>query len=484
MALPEQTSFLRRVIVAVALLGVVVVTHLALQKANGFAAGCTGLGDVDFTAGAATTGEAAGCATVTQGEYADFFGIPNITLGLLFYVVVAALRLAYAALRDDRLRLAAFGVVGVGFLYTLYLVYLQAAVIGSFCVLCMTSATLVLILTVLHVIEHRRLAESPAAPPSTKRRHLAGESTGLAALRPYVPVLGGFVVLLAATFGLAARTDGGPEAPGPALASDTEAQLPQRRIEDVTGACTYDPEIAPIEDLSPFTQGPYLGDADAPVKVVTIFDPNCPHCRELESVLMPFIEGHPEAAQYFYVPYPLRQQSVGQAIALTVAQEQGRFFELMEEMFRRQDTTWGMTMPELVATVDAVGMDGAAFQEMLEDEEQLQGYLDADPGPGRGRRGVVLDGGRPALRAEAGHQRPRRRADVRVVQRPLPGRVHRRGGAGAGRVAAPRRRLQDRWGGPVVSTPVRLVVGFRAPCSRPPPPTRPAPTRWTPCCGR
>ena len=106
MALPAQTSLLRRIIVGVALLGVVVVTHLALQKANGFAAGCTGFGDVDFGAGAATTGETAGCATVTQGEYADFLGIPNIWLGLVFYVVLVGLRLAYVAVRDDRLRLA------------------------------------------------------------------------------------------------------------------------------------------------------------------------------------------------------------------------------------------------------------------------------------------------------------------------------------------------------------------------------------------
>jgi protein-disulfide isomerase len=177
-------------------------------------------------------------------------------------------------------------------------------------------------------------------------------------------------------FGLAARSDNGADLPGnPTASADPQTQLPPRRIEDVTGACTYDPNIDPIADLTPFMDGPYLGDSDAEVKVVTVFDPNCPHCRELEEVLTPFIEENPEAAQYFYVAYPLRQESVGQAIALTVAQEQGRFFELMEEMFRRQDNTWGMTMPELVAAVDAVGMDGAAFQAMLEDESQLQGYL-------------------------------------------------------------------------------------------------------------
>ncbi|WP_420454719.1 vitamin K epoxide reductase family protein [Rubrivirga sp.] len=365
MALPAQTSLLRRLLVGVALLGVVVVTHLALQKANGFAAGCTGLGDVDFSSGAAVTGEGSGCATVTEGEYADFLGIPNITLGLIFYVIVAGLRLAYAGVRDDRLRLASFGVVTAGLLYTAYLVYLQAAVIGSFCALCMTSAAIVLTLFALHVIEHRRL--TTASDPAPRRA--APEPAGFAALRPYVPVLGGFAVLLAATFGLAARTDGA------AQAADADTLLPPRRIEDVTGACTYDADYLPIDDMTPFTQGPSLGDPGAAVTVVEVFDPNCPHCRELSEVLHPFIEENPDAAQYFFMPHPLRQESIGQVVALKVAQREGRFFELMDEMFRRQDATWGMTMPELVETLEAVGMDGAAFEAMLKDDAQLQGFL-------------------------------------------------------------------------------------------------------------
>ena len=370
MALPAQTSLLRRIIVGVALLGIVVVTHLALQKANGFAAGCTGLGEVDFSAGAAVTGEGSGCATVTEGEYADFLGlISNIALGLLFYVIVAGLRLAYAALRDDRLRLASAGVVSVGILYTAYLVYLQAAVIGAFCVLCMTSAALVTTLFILHVIEHRRLSQAPAPTP---RRRATSEAAGLAALRPYAVVLGGFVVLLASTFGLAARTN------GDAVAGTGDVPpTPQRSIQDVTGACTYDADYLPIEDMTPFMQGPWRGNPDSPVKVVEVLDPNCPHCRELSDVVGPFIDENPDSAQYFFVPYPLRQESVGQVIALRMAAEQDKFFEVLDEMFRRQDTSWGMTMPELVATLNAVGMDGSAFEATLQDDTQLQGYLSA-----------------------------------------------------------------------------------------------------------
>ena len=375
MALPAQTSLLRRLIVVAALLGVVVVTHLALQKANGFANGCTGLGDVDYTAGAAVTGEAAGCAQVTQGEYADFLGLPNIAWGLMFYVLVAGLRLAYVSRRDDRLRVASAGVVGVGALYTAWLVYLQAAVIGSFCVLCMTSAALVLALFVLHLLEHRRVqAADPAAPP---RRRAAPEPRGLGALQPYAAIIGGFVVLLVSTFALAARTapDDGQAGLAATPAGATPA-LPTPSIQDVTGACTYDDQYAPITDLSPFTDGPSKGDPDADVTVVKVFDPNCPHCRELSETLDAFIAEGGQTARFYYVPYPLRQQSLGQVVALKLAAREGKFFELMDEMFARQDATWGMTLPELVATASAVGMDGAALQRVLENPAEIQPLLE------------------------------------------------------------------------------------------------------------
>lgn len=373
MALPAQTSQLRRIIVGVALLGVLIVAHLGLQQANGFANGCLGFGDVAYTADG-IGGTSAGCEAVTASEYANFLGVSNIAWGLLFYGLVVALRLAYAATADNRLRLASAGVVGVGLLYSAYLVYLQAAVIGSFCVLCTTSAVLVLTLFVLHVLEHRRLQTGLVAAP---RRPAQANRHGLAALRPYAPLLGVFAVLLAADVVLAGR--GAPEEE-PAggenrLLAAASASAPAA-LPSTAGECTYDPTAAPIADLSPFTDGPFKGGAEAPVRVVKVFDPNCPHCKDLSDALEPVVAEHGDRARFYYVPFPLRQTSLGQVVALKLAQREGRFFELMEEMFRRQDATWGMTLPELVAAVNAVGMDGAAFQALLEDPARLQPVLD------------------------------------------------------------------------------------------------------------
>ena len=377
MALPAQTSLLRRVITGVALLGVLVVAHLGLQKANGFVRGCTGFGDVAYSVsalGAAPSAEGSGCATVTEGAYASFAGVSNIAWGLLFYGLVVVLRLAYAATGNDRVRLASAGVVGVGLLYTAYLVYLQAAVIGAFCVLCMTSAALVLTLFVLHFVEQRQLR--PAASADAPRR--AAASGG--GLRAYVPILGVFALLLAADVLMAGRVRASVPTPPAQPVQNIAAVAQQSRAAaaeptDDGGACTYDPTVASIADLSPFTTGPYKGAADAPVTVVKVFDPNCPHCKSLSEALDPVIAEHGDEAKVYYVPFPLRQSSLAQVVALKVAAREGRFFELVDEMFARQDAQWGMSMPEITAAVEAAGMDGAAFQALLNDEAQVQPLL-------------------------------------------------------------------------------------------------------------
>ena len=218
MALPAQTSLLRRIIVGVALLGVLVVTHLWLQSLNGFANGCSGLAPAldsfDITEAATTT---SGCANVTTGPYSTFLGVSNILWGFLFYGLLSLLRFGYALTANDRLRLASFGLVGIGMGYTAYLVYLQVAVIQEFCVLCMTSAVLVTTLLILHILEHRKVNAAGPEP----RRGAAEPVTGMAALRPYVPILGLFVVLLGADVVLAQR--GGPDD----TANDTKIPLNQ-----------------------------------------------------------------------------------------------------------------------------------------------------------------------------------------------------------------------------------------------------------------
>jgi uncharacterized membrane protein len=92
-----------------------------------------------------------GCSEVLSSPYATIRGIPLAAIGAFAYFTVFSLA-----------TLAAFGyrvagklltlVVGAMFLTTLWLLYLQAFVIGHFCQFCLLSALVTTTLTVLIVI--------------------------------------------------------------------------------------------------------------------------------------------------------------------------------------------------------------------------------------------------------------------------------------------------------------------------------------------
>ena len=370
MALPAQTSLLRKLIFGAALFGVLVVAHLALQKATGFANGCTGIAAV----GDASTimGESSGCETVTSSVYADFLGISNITWGLVFYLLMALLRVGYVATANDTLRKGAFGLASVGLLYTGYLVYLQVAEIGAFCALCMTSAATVATLFGLHLWEHQTIG---AGGTSARARGAAAPPN--AWVKPYAAIAAGFLALLLVDVAVARNAETAtPDGPRPNLAElGAQARAEQQaRAMSEDAACEYKEGVGPIPE-SIYANAPFSGSADAPVVAVEVFDPNCSHCKNLANVLDPVAKARPDDVKVHYVPYPIQPNSVGQIVALKLAQREGKFVPLMNEMFERQDASWGMTLEELLETVEAAGMNPDAVRAAFDDNAVLQPIL-------------------------------------------------------------------------------------------------------------
>ncbi len=103
-----------------------------------------------------------GCSEVLSSPYASVRGIPLAAIGAFAYFTVFSLA-----------TLAAFGYRGMGklltlmvggmFLITLWLLYLQAFVIGHFCQFCLLSALVITTLMVLVVVARRVKARKPAA---------------------------------------------------------------------------------------------------------------------------------------------------------------------------------------------------------------------------------------------------------------------------------------------------------------------------------
>lgn len=123
----------------VALAGLADAIYLTVQHLTGQSVRCTVI---------------SGCSEVLSSPYSSFNGIPLALIGAVAYFAVFSLA-----------TLAAFGyplvgrllliVVGLMFLTTLWLIYLQAIVIGHFCQFCLLSAAVTTILTVLVLLVSR-----------------------------------------------------------------------------------------------------------------------------------------------------------------------------------------------------------------------------------------------------------------------------------------------------------------------------------------
>ena len=81
-----------------------------------------------------------GCETVAESKYAMVGPIPLALLGLLYYLAIFILTVAYFDTKKERLLLLAALFTIPGFLASVYFVYLQLFVIKAICLYCIISA--------------------------------------------------------------------------------------------------------------------------------------------------------------------------------------------------------------------------------------------------------------------------------------------------------------------------------------------------------
>src|SRR5882724_11495596 len=129
----RKTGWISAGIAALAFMGMVDATYIALHTSRGFLPPC---------------GLAGGCDQVLSSPYALILGVPVAWFGLAFYLTTAACALFALFGFEQALRLSlALASLALGF--TMYLLYLQAIVIRAFCDYCLLSALLVILIFVL-----------------------------------------------------------------------------------------------------------------------------------------------------------------------------------------------------------------------------------------------------------------------------------------------------------------------------------------------
>ena len=98
-----------------------------------------------------TTG---GCEVVLTSQYSEIFGIPTSAFGAAYYATVIAAVVAYLILKNKKIidYLAYF--TAVGFVTSIFLVYIMLGILDSVCLYCLVSAatsTLLFVTGVIHI---------------------------------------------------------------------------------------------------------------------------------------------------------------------------------------------------------------------------------------------------------------------------------------------------------------------------------------------
>jgi vitamin-K-epoxide reductase (warfarin-sensitive) len=92
-------------------------------------------------------GEAFNCDIVNRSEYSSILGIPVALIGMLGYAALAGLATAYREQRETPALLLGGALAGLAF--ALYLTYIEARVLGVWCILCLSSLAVIASITVM-----------------------------------------------------------------------------------------------------------------------------------------------------------------------------------------------------------------------------------------------------------------------------------------------------------------------------------------------
>jgi len=92
-------------------------------------------------------GENFNCDIVNRSIYSTVLGIPDALIGIVGYAALLALATLYRRKAETPVILLIASVAGLGF--ALYLTYIEAFVLATWCILCLSSLTVIFLITVL-----------------------------------------------------------------------------------------------------------------------------------------------------------------------------------------------------------------------------------------------------------------------------------------------------------------------------------------------
>jgi uncharacterized membrane protein len=98
------------------------------------------------------------CDIVNRSEYSEIVGIPVAAIGIAGYATLFALATLWKSRAETPNRLLGAAIAGLGF--ALYLTYIEAYVLTTWCILCLISLLLISLISILAVAVRIRSARA------------------------------------------------------------------------------------------------------------------------------------------------------------------------------------------------------------------------------------------------------------------------------------------------------------------------------------
>jgi len=138
-------KWLYRASIALVILGIAVSIYMTIYKLTSNDNMCLGSGD---------------CHTVNASRYSEVNGFPVASIGVIGYLAILAslvLETRYRFFKENGTMLT-FGLSLTGFIFTVWLIYVELVLIRALCPFCITSQITMTILFILAII---RLIRQP-----------------------------------------------------------------------------------------------------------------------------------------------------------------------------------------------------------------------------------------------------------------------------------------------------------------------------------
>lgn len=140
-----MSTRLSKIAIALTIVGLLVSIYMTIYKITSNDSMCIGSKD---------------CSVVNASRYSEIYGVPVAVLGVAGYAGILAVLLLEQrpGFFKQNGSMLFFGLSLTGFLFTLYLIFLEVALIKAYCPFCIASQTAMTLIFILSVI---RLVRQP-----------------------------------------------------------------------------------------------------------------------------------------------------------------------------------------------------------------------------------------------------------------------------------------------------------------------------------